>query len=296
MLIESTPQTARVISHDVMEYVEAVAAAVKSHPNPSEHVRVDWWRDSRFIGRTFASLSDLMAKTWQPWPEGVALVDSMVDELKACDIMKPVSRLRVRRWSEDTGDEMDLCRLRSGSPFWQESRRKVRSAPAVVSVVVNVATAYGYTARQAGWRGAAAVALAHLLESAGYRCDMWVMFAIAGGRFNGCSRRCATAINVKRAQDPLDINAAASAMSAWFFRAWMIPDAHLFHRLRPSDTGGYSGSVQDEFSDKTKMLDAVIPPGRRIVIENAWTREAALSSVRRVLDVLETRSKEMLSQ
>lgn len=296
MLIESTSTTASVIAHSVMEYVDAVQAAVQSHPRPAGFIVQDWWRERGFIGRKFTSLEDLHRQTWQPWHEGVQLVESMVDELESCDIVRPVSRLRVRRWSEDTGDEMDLCRLRSGAPFWQESRRKVRSAPAVVSIVVNVATACSFSARQAGWRGAAAVALAHLLEAAGYRCDMWVMCAVSSSRFHRGPVKCASAINVKRAQDPLDIHAAASAMSAWFFRAWMIPDGHLFKHLIPTDSAGSPGSVRDEFSPGVTMLDAVIPPGRRIVIENAWTREAALASVRRVLEVLETRSKEMLSQ
>jgi len=70
------------------------------------------------------------------------------------------------------------------------------------------------------WRGAAAIAMTHVLEQADFRVELWVVHC-ADKCYSDRTGHC-NAVCLKRAGDPLDIATFAAAVSGWFYRSLMF--------------------------------------------------------------------------
>lgn len=70
------------------------------------------------------------------------------------------------------------------------------------------------------WRGAAAIALARLLEEKEYRCEIW---AVNGGRmFAGENTPSVVGCRIKRCGAPMDSDTIINTLSGWFYRTAMF--------------------------------------------------------------------------
>ncbi len=262
------------VADSMTEYVDAVYAEQRRRPWHNYESSV---RDSHWLGRDVSSVEDLHRITWEQWPEGVSLIEGLINDLReSIDIPAPVSRRRKRRWSEDSGDDVCLDRLRAGQSYWSEIRRQERHSPMIVSLVADMSAPASVNHKQVAWRGAAAVAMAMLLEDAGYRVELWAANHDAERFTNETSS--VVAVRIKASEQPIDISAVASGMSAWFFRGWIAFSGVLFRsmRLTPSDFLGYARPLGT-------AIDLCVSPHNRIVIENCWSREAAIRTVQNAM-------------
>src|SRR5262249_43861773 len=74
-----------------------------------------WRADGNgWVGRPFKDWADVCRTASEPWAEGLAKMQALVDELSTAAISPPADVRRRARWGEDGGDELDSDRLRSG--------------------------------------------------------------------------------------------------------------------------------------------------------------------------------------
>ena len=101
------------------------------------------------------------------WPEGVERIRESLDNLG--EIIAPVSIRRRRVWA-DQGDAVDMGKVWAGNceSAWSRTARLTTRAPAVVTIWIPLSISYKAAADALFWRGAALVAVADALTTAGY--------------------------------------------------------------------------------------------------------------------------------
>lgn len=95
---------------------------------------------SPFIGRPFQSWDDIRAAVHAEWQEGLDVFQWMIHELSRESLPVPRSAVRRARWSEDTGDDVDNDRLRSGQPFWRRMARESHHCPRTITIIADLST------------------------------------------------------------------------------------------------------------------------------------------------------------
>ena len=176
--------------------------------------------NERKIGKCFESWEHVYETARSPWDEGVTIVERMVRELDSVDLPKPKSRKRRPRFNEDSGDEVDYDRLRSGQAFWRQCKRESMTGPQTVTIVIDLNAQAKIPHENIMWRGAAAIAMTKILEEADFRVELWIIHCADKCHSNGQGH--CNAVCLKRAGDPLDIATFSAAVSGWFYRSLMF--------------------------------------------------------------------------
>jgi len=186
---------------------------------------------SNWLGRTFSSWEQVVEACRSHWPKGMDIVKAMIEELKKQPLPQPKSRKRKARWSEDDG-EVEVGRFLAGeSAFYRDVRRDNVHGPETLTLLCNLDASGGIDHNEIFWRGAAAVAICDLLEDAGYSCEVW-MWGVGDGTWNNDLPTVFTAVPLKKAGAPLDLNCLVAGLSAWFlrslvFHSYLIADRHV---------------------------------------------------------------------
>lgn len=272
---ETRDNTEFIIADSVSELAAAVADGTANHPAPFE---LSFDRE-HFFGRTFADFDEVRRATTEKWDEGLAVVERMLDDLKAVSLPQPRSRRRRTRFSEDNGDEVDFDRLRDGRPFWRTSRRENSKGPGTITIIANMDAACTVSPQDVLWRGAAAVALTHLLESAGYRVELWTVNPSREAWQD--KTQIFAAARVKAHGEPLDMGACIAAVSAWFLRTVGFASANIVQQRKPTAFAGktWPGALQ-RFGEILGKRD------RRVLVDGVWSHRQAVEFIRETLESL----------
>lgn len=230
----------------------------------------------RFLGRRFADWTSVRDAAKSEWADGLATLDRFLADLVDSDIPSPVSRKRRMRYDETNGDEIDYDRLRSGQDFWRTTQRQNTHGPATITILVDICANGGMTAEALGWRGAAAVALTDILESAGYRVALWAIDTTERAHTDQTGRM--VACQLKDYSDPMDRSTLVNSTSAWFFRSVFFGEACHSHEGRQ----GASGLGQHRIP-REDDLDQVTQDEKRVVIKDAYSYSDALQAVKGAL-------------
>jgi hypothetical protein len=261
----------------VFESVEEMVEAGRALPynRVRAHDRV---RKSEWIGRKLKGWDGVYGALRSAWDDGLSILDGMLRDLESSDLPKPESRRRKPRFSEDNGDELDYDRLRSGRDYWRSSRRQNTRGPATITLLVDVCAPANVKARNILWRGAAAIALAKLLEDAGYRVELWA-FDRCNGRYrqSGHSYNGFHAVCLKRASEPLDVSTLINIVSGWAFRTMWFRAACLGEMEVDQGHGWHNPNPE------RAELDLCSSDQNRIVIHEVWDRDAAVNLIRDTL-------------
>lgn len=217
------------------------------------------------------------------WPAGAAKARALAAELTAL-VPPPVDRRRRQVWSDD-GDTLDLDRAWAGQ--WETAYRTSKRTTAAGQPVVSIAATWGVSCSVSDealyWNGAAALALADLLEDAGYRVEL---LAVAPGHTNSSKTHgCVTVVTIKGADEPLRPDAVAAVLcNVSIFRYYgllgLAASAGTVSRL----LGHWDWKAADALALAVQATGAVERPG--VIIEAAYTREAAARVVRAALATL----------
>lgn len=187
---------------------EAVAACNGRSYQPSEEK----------LGRRLPTWQSVVDALDQPWREGLDAVQKFIDKLVGQELPEIESVVRRTRYNEDDGDEIDLDRMRAGQPYWRVSRRESTTGPTEVTIVFNLSASKSTSAVDILWRGAAAIAMAHVLENAGFSVAIWAVCTscpYADDQYH----RLTAAIPLKAAGNRLDISTLVNCASGWFYRS-----------------------------------------------------------------------------
>ena len=150
-------------------------------------------------------------------------MQTLLDGLDTSNLTPRDTRRRLRRC--ELGDAVNIGDVYAGrwQTAWTRATRQSAQAPQRVDLLVDVSIQGGAHHDELFWRGAAAIALCDMLESAGYMVRIVVGFA--GALVADKDRKASCRVTVKDYDKPLDMSTASAVMLPGFFRAlglaWM---------------------------------------------------------------------------
>jgi hypothetical protein len=210
------------------------------------------------------------------WREGAERALKLKEQVQK-QVPEPLSVKRTIKW-DDEGDELSIDRLYNGQidEMWRRTGRKLRSGPRTVSILTNYGGNCMLTAEEMFWTGAASIALADILEDAGYVTEISGYNSTGHGRQGVLVQR----VRVKEAGEPLrpDTLAALTA-HAGIFRVFGI----LLIELCPWAVGSGHGNclVGDEHVRKLIALNEI--PPQEIILPPIYNERAAVEALKKAL-------------
>jgi hypothetical protein len=222
-----------------------------------------------------ASLEQINTYLRTGWPEGVALVQKLADELKA-QLPTPKSYRRKQKWADD-GDEPSWEREQAGhDEIWRTSRRETQRGPTTVNRVASWGGNAGLQPDALKWSGVVLAVLIDLLEASGYRCGASVAHAVSF--WNQPGKYAVTQITVKEPNMPLDLASLVPVVAhPGVFRVHGINATSL----APFDvTSGHGSCI--EVSALPKNVSILQQPNT-IILRNTYSEQAARAEILRVL-------------
>lgn len=262
---------------------DMVRAAAPSVESNFHNFRQTFFGNPEWVGREFRTFDDVIKAVDSTWNEGVADVDRMAGELER-SLPAPVEVKRRRVWNEDAGDEIDVDRYRHAEPFFRDNAKRPQVGPRVVSLLVQVGNNCQFSSESLKWRGAACVALARVLEAAGYSSEIQC-FSLAARAASPIIRadvdgaNIATVCNLKNAGDALDISALVNATSGWYFRTVVFGSYVVLNRRLDSVLG-----FMQEANDATAaFLSRGVKPW---LVSGVYDYRSALALAARYLETL----------
>jgi hypothetical protein len=229
--------------------------------------------EASYVGRQFNSWQEVKRAAESAWPEGLALLQKLKDELADVRLPQPQNLRRQARYSEDTGDEICLDRLRRQLPYWRTTHRDHRPGPLSATILTDLATVWSQSSESILWRGAATICLTNILEQAGYRVEIWTYDCTR--TYDGDSRDLCIATCLKRGSDPLDESSLVNSVSGWSFRT--ITFGSHWHCHEPKKNVG-------RIADITPFLVKQITPDENVLnCHDIWEMKSAVKWVREML-------------
>lgn len=215
-------------------------------------------------GYTPAKLLDAIA---HPPAALTATVQELAAEL-AGEVEPPRRTVRRRRYQLDTGSELDpLAWIQRRPDGWSDMNRTHQPSP-FARIGVNIASGYRTTPDQLRYRGAAAVAIAHLYTLHGFSVELLGYRSVTE---HAPWNRVCQIITIKRADIPLDIGAAALALSEIGFYRLAVMMATMM--IAP-------GQLDSGVATPAAMPPAELDRLDVLIEKDCGTREKAVAAVR----------------
>ncbi len=255
----------------VADMLQAADASVKAGFLHGEQ------RSESFVGRKITGWEDAKTKAEQPWPEGIATLEKLREQLAGHRHPVPRNHKRRARWNSDNGDEVDTQRMRNGEDYWRKSQREATYGCQTVTVITNLASHGGMSGAQILWRGAVALVLADFLEQAGYQVELIAADTAGDLYVNG--DHLFHSIVLKTAHQPLDTSTLVNALSGWFYRtAWF--QAH--YAVRPKEvTAGLGKALALSFFPQ--QVQALAGNGKLVVVDKIYDEQMASAFLDKIL-------------
>lgn len=233
---------------------------------------------AEWSGRRFTSWADLQEKFHQPWPEGIATVKSMLEEMKHTDLPNPKDVRRKLTWNPDDG-EIDVDRYMDGDEnYMRRGIRRSTHAVRIVSILCQLGKTGGYSAEEIFWQGAAVVAAVDLLEQNGFSVEV-NMFNIATYTYRTPPYESFVFCPIKEAGTEVNLDQLASSLSAWFFRN-VVMASRSIHDPTVSGTGGSTQMNPSAYAVHMGTDSGCIP----VQMESVASKEYAIRAVKKVID------------
>lgn len=151
------------------------------------------------------------------WREGADRIEELAREIEQ-KLERPVSVKRQRVRAAE-GDDLSWDRLRNGQidKMWDVAKRESGRSPRVVRIIAQIGGNCARSQEEMFWPGGTMLAVASLLESAGYRCEL-VAGWCSTGHANPYDLLMALVL-IKEAKETMRMDSLAFAAShAGFFR------------------------------------------------------------------------------
>ncbi len=223
------------------------------------------------LGRTdIKNWNDAKRAVVSDWPEGMQVLNDMLDELGHIQLHAPKSRRRKVHFRQDDGDEIDCDRLRGGQEFWRTSTRENTTASVPITIVAKMGGTRVVNPKDLFWCGVAAITLADILEQNGY------MVKLVGCHINEEMYKNGDGntgfLELKEVGMPMNKDAIAKAFSGWFHRTITFQSYCASRPEHILDAKGYP----QMFTEETEMIKDYIGNDKAIVLCNIFSHSAAI--------------------
>jgi len=236
------------------------------------------WKDYRATGEHFKKWEDVIARTQIGDPSLVTEVRKLIDEFEGSETTEPVDVHRRPTYVEDGGDEVDLGRLYGGQAFWRTLKRRPMYGQQVKRLIIQMSTPGSRAFNELYWRGVVGVVVADLLEKAGYQVELWAMNPTKSTYISGKGH--CSALLLKDANGPVDLDALCKAISAWFYRTFWFTSKVWTGEKVVSSLGGprsiYPGDRDAVFGGDSLDEDC-------LMVHNVWDKYDAKYAVKHLL-------------
>lgn len=273
--------------HDsIKEFVDGTMTATKEHPRPFN----EEFPNESFHGCYLTDIHAAAKKANEPWEDGMRLIEEMIREVERTKMPKLTSRKRRRQTDEYEGDDVDLHRLREGSPFWIKTKRKRTPNKSTITIMCEMSAAWFVPHKDLLWRGCAALSLTYLLEKAGYRVELWAVKSSRNSHERGPCNHSLEAIKLKSHNLPVNIGLMAVAVSPWFYRTLGFHSMNLYKEATPTKNAGF------EYPEGMMTLaDLVSKDENILIVDTVWNREDAIKYIQKSSFALEEGQMEVLN-
>ncbi len=172
-------------------------------------VKINW------PGRKANGWKETLALLNQPWPEAVAVIDSVIEAVSRHQLPEPHDVHRKMKWNDDEG-EIDVPKAMQGeSEIYRKGFRRKVKAPTQIVLLANLDCPYMCNKLGLFFRSIVTIVLADVLESKGYGVEVWAW--CAGSRvFKEPDHYQFNALQCKRSDQPVDKDTLANVLSSWF--------------------------------------------------------------------------------
>lgn len=230
-----------------------------------------------WTGMDLRSWDDARAKLNSPWPEGREKVATVMSEIAEAKLPSPVSKARKQRWSEDDGEVSSDRVLAGESEYYRETYRASKTGTQNVTVLTNYGGVASHSSESLFWSSAAAIAVVDLLEEAGYSCEIWAYNWSTRAFDNGADFF--SAIHLKEAGNPLDIESLMTVTSGWWFRTVGLS---VFDDVPGQASSGGYGSTVGRIGKWIKHIDTV--NSLVITMDGAYSKTSAIDSAKKLVE------------
>lgn len=256
--------------------------------NKFEFYRSDEHREWMGLDEEVEGWQTIEEKCQKRWEHGVDVFLSFIERLSKIEIPELKSRKRRTEYSSE-GDDVDVERMTQGEEkYFKETKREQSTGSTELTIFIDTSTPFTVDSEDVLWRGAAALALAHILEKKGYTCEIWV---VNGSTLyaNKPGLPVYTACKLKGCGDPFDITTLVNVVSGWFYRS------AIFTLIRTIGSMGNNTLKEDlgwAASPSQKELDCLSLDLNRIYISGVFSFSGACNLVEsEVKKLAETENK-----
>lgn len=238
-------------------------------------------------GNEMESYQDVVERCNREWAEGIYIFQQFVDQLKDATLPELKDKKRRVRFGTE-GDDIDLDKLRSGDAnFWRSNTREDAHGPTTMTVVIDTTTPWFQNSNDILWRGAAAVALAKILEEKGWSVEIWVVNGSC--LYAGLDTPVYTACCLKKTSDPLDVSTLINTVSGWFYRTATFTLLETICSVTDHHMAYGFGTCKTPTEDD---LDLLSPDEYRVYSSGVFSFEGALEIIRNQLEVIRNKAVE----
>lgn len=240
----------------VWEFVQDSLGPCRNETNQSQWDRTENGTDGgkKWLGGDCANAAQVRDKMERGYKKGQLRVSELLQQIDTTLLVPQDLRRRIHR--ADMGDTLDISAVYAGRHLtaWTRAKRMNGLAPQRIDILANMLISCVESADILFWRGAAAIALADALESAGYMTRLVYGFGSDSVYSdNESERRCSCRVTVKDHDKPLDLSTVSAMTLPGTLRAvgiqWVLRHAH----------GYLSGGVMSADSSQLPNLDMDSP-------------------------------------
>lgn len=223
------------------------------------------------------------------WPEGITILEELLDQLGHIHLDAPKSMKRRSRFRSDDGDEIDYDRMRGGQEYWRGAVRESSIAQKPLTIIAKMGATWNVDPKDLMWAGAAAICLADLLEQNGYAVKVVGCSRVENLYQNGDHHTCF--LEVKDIGKPLDKESVVKAFSGWFFRTIYFQSLVASRPEHLADGKGYPTQLHwtnpgvriGGWERTTQEIADYIGNANALVLSDIWSFEAAVEAVQTTL-------------
>lgn len=257
-----------------------------------EHLAKYWepnyggWNRGSWTGRNMASMDEAIKFTMAPYPEGETLLQHAREQLRGVlENVKAECITRRPRFSEDSGDEVDMDRWQRRDPdFWVDfhrTRKPGNGGAKIVDILAEFNASAHRDAAEIAWRGACAIILADVLQDAGYRVRVTFQWLSRGYYQNGDNAW--AQVVIKRPEDPVDFATLAAVNSSWAYRSVGFM-SHCQQKQHAEIGMGHCIHNQSEWP-----MELLNVTDSTIIFNDIWTLDDAARTVRSAIDKIQSK-------
>lgn len=224
-----------------------------------------------FVGMSLPEWDAVKKTAESNWKEGIETLERYINDLQSVVIPQLKSTIRKTTWTFDAdADDIDFERMMNGEAYARKVERESGDGPPTVTVFIDTTTPCFEQSMNILWRGAAAIAMAIILEEKGYPVEIW---AVNGSYlFARKHHPVITCCRLKAPGDTIDRSTMVNMVSGWFYRTSTFTLLETICSVEEEPVASGYGMC---YSPNSEQLDELSRDGNRVYASGVFSQKGA---------------------